>query len=76
MIDRKMTLELHIDKDFAYDLSGGGFQILALILTLTLTLILILETLTPTLILILTCSRPYSGPPHDRSKNYSRTSYE
>jgi len=54
MINRKMTPEPHIDKDFAYDLSGRDFQILTLILTLTLTLILILKTLTLTPTLNLT----------------------
>ena len=49
MINRKMTPEPHIDKDFAYDLSGRDFQILTLILTLTLILILKTLTLTPTL---------------------------
>ena len=77
MIDRKMTLEPHMSKDFAYDFASGDFRILTLILTLTLTLSLILVvtrilTLTPTLTLTLILT--YSGPAPDRSKNVPRAS--
>jgi len=43
MIDRKMALEPHMSKDFAYDFASGNIQILSLTLPLTLILTLSLR---------------------------------